>query len=146
MRPSENIIADINEFGPQDDNWLRLDALLNELWETGEQEKFTKDLLRVFERFPEEDGNGVLWSIIHGLETFMSYEKELVDSLRRQPSEMGFIMLKRVKNSGSTTMGGVEINTLIADLRLSKQLTHTLKERIEKILYINCNWGEDCKE
>jgi hypothetical protein len=97
MRTSQNIINDINQFEPQNGNWLPLDSLLNELWETGDQENFTSELLKVFERFPEEDGAGVFWSIVHGLERFSAYETELIDSLNRQPSEMGLLMLRRIK-------------------------------------------------
>lgn len=56
MRTPQHIITEINQFKPLNGNWLQLDALLNELWETGEQENFTSALLNVFERFPEEDG------------------------------------------------------------------------------------------
>ncbi|HEY5824528.1 MAG TPA: hypothetical protein VIT44_09190 [Cyclobacteriaceae bacterium] len=134
MRNSGSVIEDINQFEPQDGNWLRLDSLLEELWGTGEQENFLTELLNIFERYPEEDGNGVLWSIVHGVEGFKSYEKELVDSLKRQPSEMGLVMLRRIKNSGTLIINGVEIDKFIPDLLLNKQLTSSLKGTLMKIL------------
>ncbi len=51
MRDSKDIIKDIVQFEPQDGEWLELDSLLNELWDTGDQENFTTELLTVFERF-----------------------------------------------------------------------------------------------
>jgi hypothetical protein len=133
MRTSRNIIKDIEQFEPQDGNWLQLDRLLNELWETGEQENFTADLLRVFEKFPEEDGAGVFWSIVHGLENFRTYENELIESLNRQPSEMGLLMLRRIKNSGARTVGGMDISKIMRDLLSNGQLTQTLKEQLMEI-------------
>lgn len=46
MRTSHHIIADINRFQREDDNWLGLEALLAELWKTGDAESFTVDLLK----------------------------------------------------------------------------------------------------
>jgi hypothetical protein len=133
MRTSQDIITDINQFKPEDGNWLRLDALLNELWESGDQEKFTTDLLSVFERFPHDDGAGVLWSIIHGVESFNSYERQLIDSLNRQPSEMGLVMLRRIKNTGTKTIAGIEINKIVDDLISNERTTPTLKQELIKI-------------
>jgi hypothetical protein len=133
MRTSQDIIADINQFEPEKGNWLRLDALLNELWESDDQENFTTDLLRVFEKFPNDDGAGVLWSIIHGVETFKSYERELIDSLNRQPSEMGLVMLIRIKNTGTKTVDGIEINKIVADLISNHRTTPALREQLMKI-------------
>jgi len=133
MRTSQNIIKDIEQFEPQDGNWLQLDRLLNELWETGDQENFTIDLLKVFERFPAEDGAGVFWSIVHGLESFNTYENELVESLNRQPSEMGLLMLRRIKNSGATTVGEIDIRKIAKDLLSNGQLIQTLKQDLMEI-------------
>lgn len=130
MRTSRDIIADINQFEPTDGNWLRLDTLLNELWETGDQEYFTTDLLKVFERFPDEDGAGVFWSIIHGVESFKSYERDLIDSLNRHPSEMGLLMLRRIKNTGTKTVGGIEISKIVTDLLNNERTTPTLRQEL----------------
>jgi hypothetical protein len=51
----------------------------------------------VFERFPDEDGAGVFWSIVHGIESLdVDYEQTLRASLARRPSRMGQIMLRRL--------------------------------------------------
>jgi hypothetical protein len=133
VRTSKDIIQDINQFEPRDENWLELDALLGELWRTGDQENFTVDLLKIFERFPEEDGGGVLWSIIHGVESFRSYERELIDSLNRQPSEMGLLMLRRIKNAGTKIIGGIEINKIVRDLLSNGKTSPTLRQELLKI-------------
>ncbi|MFN8886364.1 MAG: hypothetical protein ACK5WF_02795 [Cyclobacteriaceae bacterium] len=133
MRTSHDIVKDIGHFQPQDGNWLKLQDLLTELWGTGEEENFTVDLLKVLERFPEEDGAGVLWSIVHGLEHFKTYEAELIESLNRQPSEMGLLMLRRIKNTGTRTVGGVDISRIVTSLLSNGRLTQTLRQDLIEI-------------
>ena len=73
-------------------------------------------MLRVFERFPLDDGAGVAWSIVHGLESLPGYEPHLVDSLRRRPSELGVVMLNRMLNVGQLAAGDVEIHALLGEI------------------------------
>lgn len=97
-RPIDDILHDIELFSPADGVWLPLDALLAELWDAGVPARALPSLFRVFERFPEDDGAGVLWSIVHGVEGLdLDYEQPLRDSLARQPSDMGKIMLARLE-------------------------------------------------
>ena len=130
MATSEDVIEKIKAFEPQDGNWLELDDLLNDLWSTGKQERFTAELFNVFERFPDDDGAGVLWSIVHGVERFKTYDRELVASLRRQPSMMGLAMLMRIKNSGAKAVGGVEFVALLTELLATPRLSPDLKEDV----------------
>lgn len=78
-------------------NWRPLDDLLDELWSRGLAAGSLPILFGVFERFPEDDGAGVLWSIVHGIESLpIDYEPALRESLRRKSSFMGRAMLERV--------------------------------------------------
>ncbi len=98
-RPVDDILRDIETFQPAK-SWLPLDDLLAELWDAGVPASALQKLFGVFERFPGEDGAGVLWSIVHGLEALdLDYEQELRESLARQPSDMGKIMLGRLERS-----------------------------------------------
>ncbi|MFN8397556.1 MAG: hypothetical protein U0176_23245 [Bacteroidia bacterium] len=135
MRASKEVLAEIKEFEPKAGNWLGLDALLNELWESGYQENFVGDLLGVFEKYPDEDGAGVFWSIVHGIESHGFYEKQLVESLKRQPSEMGLVLLLRIKNSGAKTVGGIGIDQVVADLISNERMSPRLRQQIIEI------WG-----
>jgi hypothetical protein len=102
-RPTFAVLKDIEEFSPADGNWRRLDELLDELWSEGVSEGQLPVLLRVFERYPEEDGGGVLWSIVHGIEALpFNYEPFLRQSLARQPSHMGNIMLQRLRKANES--------------------------------------------
>jgi hypothetical protein len=55
-RPTEDIAADIDAFQPTSGNWLGLEALLEELWKEGSPQVAIPEMLRVFERFPDDDG------------------------------------------------------------------------------------------
>jgi hypothetical protein len=98
-RPQTEILREIDRFepGPTGD-WLALDTFLAELWQTNISAPCLPTLFRIFERFPEDDGAGVFWSIVHGIEsTNLDYERPLRESLSRQPSEFGRLMLRRLE-------------------------------------------------
>lgn len=103
---AEAILQEITSFEPTSGNWLRLDDLLVELWQVGVQPNAIPILLKVFERFPHEDGAGVLWSIVHGIESLnIPYETELMASMERAPSTMGRIMLNHLFKSRAVSEG-----------------------------------------
>ena len=99
-RDVDEILREIEAFRPTDGVWLRLDDLLAELWNAGVPAHALPSLFRVFERFPDEDGEGVLWGIVHGVEALhFDYEQALRDSLARRSSDMGKTMLGRLERS-----------------------------------------------
>lgn len=100
MRTEQEIIADISQFTPASGNWFPLEVLLEELWAVGVSDHLLPALFSVFERFPDDDGAGVFWSIVHGVEHLdLPYEAVLRSSLARQHSTMGALMLKRLENT-----------------------------------------------
>jgi hypothetical protein len=102
-RPTFTVLKDIEEFEPTAGNWRKLDDLLDELWSEGVSQGQPPILFRVFERFPDEDGAEVLWSIVHGIEALpYSYEYFLRQSIARQPSHMGQIMLRRLERANES--------------------------------------------
>ncbi|AXT54665.1 hypothetical protein D1815_02440 [Aquimarina sp. AD1] len=111
MKSTKEIISEIESFKPVDGNWLGLDELVNKLWESGNPELGINALFGVFERYPNDDGAGVFWTILHGLET-LNYEKFLYNSLMDKPSHMGINMLKRIENTDSKFLAGKSITEL----------------------------------
>jgi len=100
MRQPEPILQDLRAFSPVEEDWRPLDELLSELWAVGVREADLAVLFGLFERFPDDDGAGVLWGIIHGLEALpFDYEPALRTSLARRRSDMGEIMLRRLEKS-----------------------------------------------
>jgi hypothetical protein len=99
-RQVDEILRDIQAFSPVDGTWLPMDGLLAELWDAGVPVRALPVLFGVFERFPETDGAGVLWGIVHGVEGLdYDYEQPLRESLARRWSELGEIMLGRLERS-----------------------------------------------
>ncbi|PLP97484.1 hypothetical protein [Cupriavidus pauculus] len=115
-RTTVEIADDIAAFLPKDDNWLPLDSLVAELWQAGYPEQAIPQLLSVFERYPEEDGSGVAWTVLHGLESLRNYEPELLRSLARQPSEFGILMVGRLINAGIREVDGVSLSDTLREL------------------------------
>jgi hypothetical protein len=118
-RPTASVANDIATFVPQDGNWIALDTLLAELWQTGHPEQAIPELFSVFERYPDEDGAGVVWSVLHGLESLPNYEPELLRSVARQPSEFGVRMLGRLLNAGTKEIGGVPLLNILKEISAS---------------------------
>ncbi len=132
-RSIDEVIHDIRLFEPVDDNWLRLDELLAELWETQRPERGIDAMLNVLERFPEEDGAGVLWSIVHGLESLPDYEDKLVASIQRQPSELGLVMISRIVNTGVNVVGGKPITDVLKQVLQHEKATAAIREQAKEI-------------
>jgi hypothetical protein len=107
------ILKSIEDFEPLEGNWLGLDSLLDELFQTGSASLGIDAMFRVFERFPTEDGAGVFWSILHGLESLSGYEVRLVESVRKSPAEFSLLMVNRLLNSGRDEIGPVRLLDLL---------------------------------
>jgi hypothetical protein len=115
-RTTQEIIAAIDGFNPAGGNWLGLDKLVQELFESGSAAIGIESMLRIFERFPGEDGEGVFWTIVHGLETLPGYEVKVVNSLRRKPSEFTLLMVNRLLNGGFQEIDRVSLLSLLEDV------------------------------
>jgi hypothetical protein len=99
-RQVDEILRDIEAFRPVDGTWLPMDDLLAELWDVRVPARALPVLFGAFERFPDDDGAGVLWSIVHGVEALeYDYEQPLRQSLERRWSHLGEIMLDRLERS-----------------------------------------------
>ncbi len=131
-RSVEEILAAITQFEPNEGNWMKLDELLAGLWEISEPAKGIEVMLQVLERFPEE-GIGVLWSIVHGLESLPDYEDKLVESLQRQPSHLGLMMISRIANAGVSVIGNQSMADILESVLSNEKTTPTLREQAAAI-------------
>ena len=112
MRPVNQVLRGIQRFQPNEGNWLELDDLMTELWETGEPNKYTKQLFELLERFPTDESQGVLGGVLHGLESINNYEPELLKSIQRQPTDITAYIVHRIANTGATVLAGHSITEL----------------------------------
>lgn len=105
----------IREFSPENGMWLPLETHLERAFSSLDPKKYYHAIFNLFERFPDEDGAGVFWSALHGMEALGGYEDLLLQYFRRHPSLMTKTMLRRIQNSGQTHIGRVAISTLVTN-------------------------------
>jgi hypothetical protein len=131
------IAEDIRSYQPGDD-WLGLHELLEELFGHPIEQIPPPCLLAIFERFPLHDGYGVFWSALHGLEDIPAYEPHLIASLRRQPSQFGLLMVRRILNSPDRNEAVVQQlrDTLLA-ITSRAHLHSDLLSEAEKLLHLS---------
>jgi hypothetical protein len=119
---------------------MPLDSLLDELWHAGVPASAASVLLRVFERYPDgEDGGGVFWSIVHGLERVGGYESTLLHSVRSSPSEFGVVMVGRLLNAGVSRIDDSDLKEVLSTVsngsgvpsRVAKVASRFLKRKQE---------------
>lgn len=128
MRPTSAILHDVEEFQPTaDGNWLALDALLQELWSEEGPVEALVPLFRLLERFPEDESDGVLWGVLHGIETYPTYEAELVQSLHRHPTAITVTMVHRMANSGYGLVAGHPIESLYRAVLIHPKTSEEVK-------------------
>lgn len=112
-----------------------LDEAVVELFEHPQREMGIETLLRVFERFPTQDGYGIFWSILHGLESLSGrYESKLIESIRRTPSEFSVVMINRMLNAGEAEVGGVSLLALLGDVSANSDCPPEVRERARKFV------------
>ena len=80
-------------------------------------------LLGVFERFPEEDGYGIFWGIVHALEACPGYETEVIESVRRKPCEFNVLLIVRMLSSGITVVDGTPLDVVLRSVQSSAAAT-----------------------
>lgn len=103
----------IREFSPVDGNWLPLEALFEKAFSAEDPRVYYHAIFNLFERFPDEDGAGVFWSAVHGMEAEGGYENLLAGYFRRWPGFMTRAMLRRMQKSGTESINGKPIHILI---------------------------------
>jgi hypothetical protein len=82
---------------------------------------------RLYERFPEDDGYGLFWSILHGIETLPRWERLAVESVRRRPSHFPLLMVIRLLNSGVKESGGQDLMQLLRQVAADERCLPSIR-------------------
>lgn len=127
-RALHDVAQDIGSFRPESGDWRLLDPLIDEALSLAPAQEAVNLLLGVLERFPLEDGAGVLWSIVHGLEHIGGYEEQLSISVARAPSLMGITMLGRLLNADQQKIGDTSIVKLLLTIADDRRIDQHLRE------------------
>jgi len=129
------LVSALLAFGGQETGDLNaLDGLITEAVSQPPGHDLDRALFSIFERFPEEDGHGVYWSIIHGLERRGGYEESLLASVRRSPSPFALLMLNRLCNAGQMECAGVRIVPLLEEVASSSDVAPAARQEAMEFL------------
>lgn len=136
MRSTVIILQDIAQFQPTaDGNWLALDALVQELWTEGKgPAEALVPLFQLLERFPKDESAGVLWGVLHGIESYPDYEAQLVQSLQRHPTDITVTMVRRMANSGYASAAGHPLDSLYRAVLTHPKASDEAKESAQAYL------------
>ena len=112
----------------------KLDGAVKSLLASDHPELGIGALLRIFERFPDRDGYGVFWSLLHGLESLPGYERSLVESVRRQPSEFSLLMVNRILNAGKTQVDDTNLFVLLEEVARNHNYSEAIRKDAENFV------------
>jgi hypothetical protein len=141
---SQPIVAALHAFtdARSEEQLQALDAAIRSIDPLRCGKSEVKALLGIFERFPEQDGFGVFWGILHVLEACRDYEPELVASVQRKPCEFNVLMVNRLLNAGVTEVSGSSLEDLLLSARASGKATSQALHDIEHYLARRAGEGE----
>lgn len=91
-------------------------------------------LLSVFERFPEDDGYGIFWSIVHCLEACEGYEPVLIESVSRTPAEFNVLMVNRLLNGGVSQVNGQSLLSVLASVATNPAATSNARRSAQSFI------------
>jgi DNA repair ATPase RecN len=111
-----DILSKIDSFNIEENSWNELDIHITDLMNTENSEKGIVNLFKILERYHDRDDH-VLWEIGHATEDMKGFEYELVNSLKRQPSDIGIMLLNMIYNTGAKEIGGENMDALLAHLK-----------------------------
>jgi hypothetical protein len=120
---------------PQDEEQLKqLEEAIAAIPTNNCSEREFQALLQIFERFPDDDGYGVFWSIVHYLEACEGYESALMESVERLPVEFNLLMLNRLMNAGVYEVNGRSILTVLETVTANSSLSNGIRETAREFI------------
>jgi hypothetical protein len=109
------IIAEIDLLSKLDstEDLTRLEELIHLYFTHPQAEEFLDVWFRLYERFPDDESEGIFWSVLHGIENYPSCDRLVVKSVLRCPSEFPVMMVNRLLNAGIEKVDGVDLLKLL---------------------------------
>jgi len=138
-------VFDLSWFSsPHDEAQLRkLDEAIGGLTGKAVAAAEFNQLLGVFERFPDDDGYGVFWSIVHCLEAFDGYEPLLVKSVNRKPVEFNVLMVNRLLNAGVLEVDNQSLMALLKSVATSSEARPEVRKSAARLLEYQKGHGRE---
>jgi hypothetical protein len=133
----DRVIADIDGLtavAPDGLDLDRLQSLADEYFTSPEAPAHLDVWFRLYERFPEFDGHGVFWTILHGIEAQPNSDGCVVASVRRRPSRFPLLMVNRMLNGGIKITDGVDLVELLQTVAADEWCLAGLRRDAERFL------------
>ncbi|WP_062055655.1 hypothetical protein [Aquimarina longa] len=131
----KDILNKIDSFRLKGSDWSELNELLTDLEKTAHPEKGIVTLFKVLERYHDRDDH-VLWEVGHAVEDMKGFKQELVNSLKRQPSDIGIMILNAYYNDGVKEIGNESMTDILKHLenhpKSSDSMISYIKEAFEQ--------------
>jgi hypothetical protein len=129
LRDVRDISTEVDALALNDpDDFDRLDALAVEFFRHPQAAEHLGLWFRLYERFPESDGHGVFWSILHGIEAQPGYEQSVVESVLRNPTHFPVLMVNRLINGRVADVGGVNLFGLLRTVAEDERASPEIRE------------------
>lgn len=91
-------------------------------------------VLDLYERFPDEDGHGIFWSLLHAVEASAGYEDALFDSVSRAPGEFNVMLVGRLANAGIVRIAGRDLLALLKAVAKRTDVSERARETAQGFL------------
>jgi hypothetical protein len=83
---------------------------------------------RLYERFPDDDGYGVFWTILHGIESQAGSGDSVVRSVQRAPTHFSLLMVNRMLNGGTSSVNGTNLLELLNHVASNEQISPSVRD------------------
>jgi hypothetical protein len=145
VRNIQDVVAAVDGLAPSGPHDLDLDclhSLAQEYFSFPEAPAQLDVWFRLYERFPESDGHGVFWAILHAIEAQRGSDEFAVASVRRRPARFPVMMVNRMLNAGTKTVGGVDLLALLVQVAADARNPAGIRREVESYLEYQRRRGE----
>jgi hypothetical protein len=112
----------------------RLHALVGEFFSHADASANLDVWFRLYERFPEGDGYGVFWTLLHRLEAQPGSNECVIASVQRNPTPFPLMMIKRLLNSSIASVSGVDLRELLRSVAADERRSAVVREDARRFL------------
>jgi adenine C2-methylase RlmN of 23S rRNA A2503 and tRNA A37 len=111
-----------------------LEQSLTELFNSPNPENGIESLFKLFERFPDSDGFGLFWTMLHSIEEMPNYEHALVKSVQRHPAEFNLLMVERLLHSNVKSVEGTDLLMLLGQVAGNNDYSESIRRRSQEMI------------
>jgi hypothetical protein len=130
MDDIRQIVTQVDSISSVDDaaQLRQLIELMDRYFQHPNAKRHLEVWFRLYERFPEDDGYETFWTILHGIEAQHGFEKLVIESVKRRPSQFPLLMINRMMNAGDTRVGSTELIGLLEMVAADENCITSVRE------------------